>query len=78
MDPALAALYTQQALCGHAQVIAQAALMSAEIAGMVAENQCRSNGGGPLAYDQAEFERVRKRYEDVLGYNAVITAFPRG
>lgn len=75
MEPALIALQTQHALLAHAQIIAQAALMSAEIASMVAANEDRQRRGLAQAYPEICFDHVIDKFEPVLGINAVITAF---
>lgn len=56
-------------------VIAQAAMMNARIAGMVAENQCRERRGDSPAFGEAEFAAVEQEYGGTLGHNAVIEIF---
>lgn len=56
-------------------VNAQAALLNAEIAGMQAENQHRLSRGETIAYGEDGFHEAFKRYEGVLGHNAVISFF---
>ena len=57
----------------YAMVIAQVALLNCEVAGMQAENQQRAACGHSVAYGEDAFESVRKRYEPVIGYNAIIS-----
>lgn len=52
---------------------AQTALLNAEIQGMVAENQHRMACGNSVAYGEEAFDAAIKRYEGILGYNAMIT-----
>ena len=56
-------------------VIAQAALLNAEIAGMTAENQAAVALGEVPPFDLRKFREVAVRYEGVLGFNAMITFF---
>jgi hypothetical protein len=54
----------------YAYVMAQIALMNAEVAGMQAENQHRMNRGNSIAYGDAEFAEVRAHYEARIGHEA--------
>lgn len=56
-------------------ITAQAALFNAEIASMTAENMQRAALGHSMAYGAEQFEEVIRKYEGVLGHNAVITFF---
>ena len=58
-----------------AYILSQTAMLNAEIAMMVAENQYRTNCGHQIAYGEAEFASVIKGYELILGYNAVNALF---
>jgi hypothetical protein len=58
-----------------ALVVAQAALLNCEVAGMVAENQHRMNCGNSIAYGDEAFAAKFKEYEAVLGYNSVVGLF---
>ncbi len=58
-----------------AYVAAQAALLNARIAGMVAENQHRMNCNNSIAYGVEEFESVISEYEPFIGHNACIELF---
>ena len=53
-------------------IIAQAAMLNAEIAMAQAANQEREHKGLALAYGENEMWAIIQRYESVLGYNAVI------
>ena len=53
-------------------LIAQAAMLNAEIARMQAENQHRMNCGNNIAYGDAEFRSVIAQYESTLGYNGAL------
>ena len=55
-------------------VIAQAAMLNAEIAMAQAANKERELKGLNIAYGEAEMHAIIRRYEGVLGYNAVIMA----
>lgn len=54
---------------------AQTALLNCEVAGMIAENQARQRNGYALAYTEEAFDFIYKKYEPVLGYNAIIQCF---
>ena len=53
-------------------VMAQAALLNAEIAAMTAENQATIAMGSPPPYTLGNFREVIGRYEGILGHNAAI------
>ena len=53
-------------------LIAQAAMLNAEVARMQAENQHRMNCGNSIAYADAEFQAVIGSYESTLGYNGAL------
>lgn len=57
-----------------ALIIAQAALLNAEIAMAQAANKERELKGLNIAYGEAEMYAIMQRYEGVLGYNEVIMA----
>jgi len=57
-----------------ALIIAQAAMLNAEIAMAQAANQEREHRGHNIAYGEAEMYAIIQRYESVLGYNEVISA----
>ena len=57
-----------------ALVIAQAAMLNAEIAVAQVANKERELKGLNIAYGEAEMHAIIRRYEGVLGYNAVIMA----
>ena len=58
-----------------AYILAQVALLSAEIAALQAENATRTGHlAGPLL-DSREFDKVIERYKAVLDHNALITLF---
>jgi len=52
-------------------IMAQAAMLSAEIAGMVAENQARSHRGESPAYTQIAFQEAESRYS-ILSWNGAL------
>ena len=52
-------------------IVAQAAMLNAEIAGMQAENQWRANCGHSPAYDGTAFQFVIERY-GCLDCNSVL------
>ncbi len=54
-------------------VLSQTALLNAEVAGMLAENDYRLHRGETVAYRDEDFEEVRQKYQ--LGYNAVQQIF---
>lgn len=54
-------------------IMAQAAVLNAEIAGMVAENMQRQALGHSMAYDEAAFETLVNR--SGCNHNAVVTFF---
>ena len=39
---------------------------------MIAENQHRMNCGNSIAYGEEAFIELQKRFEPVLGYNALV------
>lgn len=51
---------------------AQTAMMQVELGGMIAENQHRMNCGNSIAYGEEAFIELQKRFEPVLGYNALV------
>lgn len=57
-----------------ALIIAQAALLNAEIAMAQAANKERELKGLNIAYGEAEMYAIMQRYESALGYNEVILA----
>ena len=57
-----------------ALIIAQAAMLNAEIAMAQAENQYRERCGHQVAYGGDEMQAIIERYAPVLGYNEVILA----
>lgn len=57
-----------------ALIIAQAAMLNAEIAMAQAANQEREHKGLALAYGENEMFAIMQRYEPVLGFNAVVQA----
>lgn len=57
-----------------ALIIAQAAMLNAEIAMAQAANKERDLKGLNIAYGEAEMYAIIQRYESVLGYNEVISA----
>lgn len=60
-----------------AYIIAQSALLNAEIAMMQAANQDRLGRGCGIAYGENEFFAVFSRYDVVIGHNPCI-AWLRG
>ena len=58
-----------------AYVMAQAALLNAEIAGMQAENEFRTQIGKTIAYGDESFTDLRLRYKPVIGHNAVLDLY---
>ncbi len=52
-------------------IMAQAACLNAEIAGMVAENQWRAHRGESPAYSEQGFQQVLERYS-ILTWNGAI------
>ena len=57
-----------------ALIIAQAAMLNAEISMAQAANKERELKGLNIAYGEAEMDAIMQRYEGVLGYNEVIMA----
>ena len=57
-----------------ALIIAQAAMLNAEIAMAQAANQERESKGLAIAYGEGEMFAIMQRYESVLGYNSVMLA----
>ncbi len=57
-----------------ALIIAQAAMLNAEIAMAQAANQEREHKGLAIAYGEGEMFAIMQQYEPVLGHNAVIAA----
>lgn len=56
-------------------IIAQAALLNAEIAGMMAENQAAIATGERPPFTLGDFRQVIAEQGGALGWNAVITFF---
>lgn len=56
-------------------IIAQAALLNAEVAMYQAANKHRELCGNSIAYGEEEFTTLITRYEAVLGHNEVISFF---
>ena len=57
-----------------ALIIAQAAMLNAEIAMAQAANKERDLKGLNIAYGEAEMFAIIQRYDSTLGYNEVILA----
>ena len=57
-----------------ALIIAQAAMLNAEIAMAQAMNMYRDRRGETIAYGEDEMWAIIQRYTPVLGYNEVILA----
>ena len=57
-----------------ALIMAQAAMLNAEIAMAQAMNTWRDRRGESIAYGEDEIYAIIQRYEPVLGHNAVIEA----
>ena len=57
-----------------ALIIAQAAMLTAEIAMAQAANKERDLRGLNIAYGEAEMFAIIQRYDSTLGYNEVILA----
>ncbi len=57
-----------------ALIIAQAAMLNAEIAMAQAANKERDLRGLNIAYGEAEMFAIIQRYDSTLGYNEVILA----
>ena len=51
---------------------AQSSMLQVELAGMLAENQHRINCGNSIAYGEDAFIELQKRYEPILGHNALV------
>lgn len=58
-----------------AYIIAQAALLNAQIACMQAANQLRIHPEKALAYSEEAFASLCKEYELILGHNALMRLF---
>lgn len=58
-----------------AWVMAQAAMLNAEIAAMEADNLKSASNGEAVVYGAREFRGVIDKYEGTLGWNAVIGLF---
>jgi len=56
-------------------VMAQAALLNARVAGMVAQNQFRMSYDNSISYDENAFIAVEREFDSVLGHNAVLVLF---
>ncbi len=55
----------------------QTAIMLIELHGMIAENSMRMRYDQAPAYTQSAFDEMTKRWEPVLGYNAILDLFSR-
>lgn len=55
-----------------AYVMAQVALLNAEVAGMQAENRHRMNCGDSIAYGDEAFAEVVAKYEGRIGRDAFV------
>ncbi len=58
-----------------AYVMAQVALLNAEVAGMVAENQHRMNCSQSVAFGDDQFTKVVRSYAERIGHKALDTLF---
>lgn len=58
-----------------ALVAAQTALFQCEMQAMIAENQHRLAVGESIAYGEEAFNELRKTYEPMLCWNAVLTLY---
>lgn len=56
-------------------VLAQVAMMNAEITGLNAENAWRISNGQSPTYGEAAFDAVIDRYKHTLGENAILKFF---
>lgn len=56
----------------YAFVMAQVALLNCEVAGMQAENQNCIRFGWSISYGAHAFQEVRKKYEAMIGCNAIL------
>ena len=54
-------------------VVAQAAMLNAEVAGMQAENMARVHLGQAMAYQEDAFRDVVNKYQGTIGHNQAIT-----
>ena len=53
-------------------VMAQIAFMNCELGGMSAENAIRAMRGEAPAYNEDAFYDVYRRYDPVIGFNAIV------
>ena len=58
-----------------ALINAQTLLANAELMGMVAENQKRMSNRESLAYGESEFKSFGKKWDPIIGYNAILEIF---
>lgn len=58
-----------------AYVVAQAALLNAELAMAQADNKMREMQGYAPAYDGVAFADMLRRYEATIGHNAIMELF---
>ncbi len=56
-------------------ILSQVAMLNLELEMMKAANAEREHHGHALAYSEAEFADLFKRFEPVLGHNAVLGLF---
>lgn len=54
---------------------AQTALLNCEVAGMIAENQARQRHNWSLAYEEAAFDSLFRRYAPILNHEAILNLF---
>jgi hypothetical protein len=54
-------------------IIAQTAMMNAEMQLMIAENEERKRNGQALAYGENQWAALINKWEPILGYNALIS-----
>ena len=58
-----------------ALINAQTLLANAELMGMVAENQKRMSNRESLAYGEDSFSEFYKKWDSIIGYNAILEIF---
>jgi hypothetical protein len=56
-------------------IMSQTALLNCRVAGMVAENQHRTNCGLSIAYGADEFDSVEKEFEATISENAILKLY---
>lgn len=61
-----------------AWVMAQAAMLNAEIVAMATANSERERRGEAYAYGEDQFREVIERYEGTLSWNGVVGLFVHG